>query len=276
MRGQKSFLITVLCLVLGFMATISQAQQAQDEFPPDEVGAGAKLVATSISGPATATHGQTISVTYRVKNQGTAASGAYQVDLYLSTDRTISPASERLLRNVTFSEGLASGDSRKATAKVLVPLNGLSGNYYYGAVVGSSKKASSEQVFLVRYSLGDNNDTVIDYETGLTWQQRDDGWIRNWADASQYCSDLVLGGKEDWRLPSIDELETIIDYSQYAPSIDPLFDLGHYTYEYFYWSSSTYPNYPDEAWVVLFYYGQVYACAKINYGYYARCVRGGP
>ncbi len=71
MRAQKSFLIAVICLFLGFIATISLAQQAQDEFPVAGVGAGANLVVTSVSGPATAFLNQTISVTYTVKNQGT-------------------------------------------------------------------------------------------------------------------------------------------------------------------------------------------------------------
>jgi subtilase family serine protease len=69
-------------------------------------------------------------VTYNVENQGIIPSDAYQVDLYLSTDKTINPAAERLLKNVTFSTGLAPGESKKTTTKVLVPLNGLSRNYY--------------------------------------------------------------------------------------------------------------------------------------------------
>ncbi len=59
---------------------------------------------------------------------------------------------------------------------------------------------------------------------------------RNWADAKQYCEDLVLGGYDDWRLPNIDELETIIDYSRFDPAIDPVFNCRSGNY----WSSSTY------------------------------------
>jgi hypothetical protein len=71
----------------------------------------------------------------------------------------------------------------------------------------------------------DNGDgTVTDTDTGLVWQQADDGVERNWEDACQYCQDLVFGGYEDWRTPRIDELRTILDYSRDNPAIDPVFE----------------------------------------------------
>ena len=275
MKAQKSFLIAGICLFLGFIATISLAQQAPDDFPPEAVGAGVDLVVTSVSGPANAFLNQTITVTYNVKNQGDAASGAYQVGLYLSLDKTIDPANDRLLKNVTCSTGLAPGEIKTKRTEVVVPnyhVNGLSGKYYYGAVVGTSKKASSKQVSIVRYSLGDNNETVTDYKTDLIWQRADDEKGRNWAAAKQYCGELVLGGKADWRLPSIQELNTIVDYSQSNPSIDPKFScsLGSY------WSSSALNISTSGAWNVDFNDGYVDAHCKTGYGYYVRCVRGGP
>jgi hypothetical protein len=235
------------------------------------VHAAADLVVTSISGPTTAIHNQKISVTYTVKNQGTLASGHYQVDLYLSTDKTIDPAAERLLKNVTFSKELEPGQIRRTTTKVLVPVNGLSGKYYYGAVVGSSKKASSKQVSLGRYSLEDDNATVKDHKTGLVWQRVDDGQYRDWEVAKQYCKDLVLGGKTDWRLPSLYELETTIDYSRYDPTIDPLFSCRSDVY----WSDTTYVDERDYAWSVYYLNGDVNWYYKTDY-YYVRCMRSGP
>jgi hypothetical protein len=67
------------------------------------------------------------------------------------------------------------------------------------------------------------NGTVTDTRTGLVWQQADDGVARTWADAGPYCENLVLGGYGDWRLPRIDELETLVDYSRYDPAIYPVF-----------------------------------------------------
>ncbi len=66
-----------------------------------------------------------------------------------------------------------------------------------------------------------HNDIVTDLVTGLKWQDneikpRPSAGIYIKDDlqgAKQYCENLTLGGLE-WRLPTIDELETIIDYSE--------------------------------------------------------------
>ena len=270
MKKQKSFLVAMICLILGFTTTISPAQQPTDDLAGLDVASAANLVVASVSGPATAILNKSISVAFTVKNQGDAASGAYNVGLYLSANKTINPATDRLLKNMTFAAGLAAGESKHTTTKVLVPISGLSGKYYYGAVTASNSKASSKQVSIVRY-IADNTDTVTDYRTGLMWQKTDDGQQRNWADAKQYCGDLVLGGYDDWRLPRIDELETIVDYSRVDPAIDPLFVCRSLDY----WSGSPLGNYTDYAWSVHFYFGYS-SCSCNPSNYYVRCVRGGP
>ena len=119
----------------------------------------------------------------------------------------------------------------------------------------------------------DNKDgTISDHKTGLIWQRSDDGKVRNCADANQYCEDLVLGGYSDWRLPRIDELFSIIDYSRYGPAIDPVFDCRSYDY----WSNTSCVDYPLDAWLVGFYSGLVGANFKTSYNTCVRCVRGGP
>jgi hypothetical protein len=105
----------------------------------------------------------------------------------------------------------------------------------------------------------------------LIWQRADDGKIRTWADANQYCGDLVLGGKTNWLLPRIDELLAIVDYSRLDPAIDRVFS-GHSS---FYWSGSTLADVPDRAWDVYFESGYSSFYFKTD-SYYIRCVRGGP
>lgn len=75
--------------------------------------------------------------------------------------------------------------------------------------------------YLAHNDFGTNNDgTVRDNATGLTWQQADDGKSRDWPEALEYCATLNMAGKQDWRLPNVKELQSIVDYSRNDPAID--------------------------------------------------------
>lgn len=98
----------------------------------------------------------------------------------------------------------------------------------------------------------DNNDgTVTDNCTGLTWQRASAPGEYTWAEALQYCEDLALGGETDWRLPNVRELHSIVDYGRDHPAIDPVFESGMA----WYWSSTTLSVTPTDAWAVNFGYG---------------------
>ena len=62
-----------------------------------------------------------------------------------------------------------------------------------------------------------------------------------------------LCGAYDWRLPSKEELRSIVDYSRYNPSIDT--DYFPNTVSSWFWSSSPYAYLSNLAWVVYFDYG---------------------
>jgi len=49
---------------------------------------------------------------------------------------------------------------------------------------------------------------------GLEWAAASNGADVLWRDADAYCSDLELAGHDDWRLPSLVELETLHDPEQ--------------------------------------------------------------
>jgi len=158
-------------------------------------------------------------------------------------------------------------------------------NFKYGAVYGQSTSLKVSFVRCVRDGQQNNqafinngDGTVTDAVTGLTWQQEDDNATRTWEEAITYCEDLELPvGQNDWRLPNIKELLSIVDNSQIGlgPAIDPNYFLE--TNLDLYWSSTSSANYPTLAWAVHFQWGQVGA---VNGGwdktlnYYARCVRG--
>ncbi len=121
-----------------------------------------------------------------------------------------------------------------------------------------------------------SNGIVTDNKTGLQWQDdySDNGGdikYAKWTDAIAYCKSLSLGGYDDWRLPNIIELRSIVDRSLVNPAIDPTF-LSLTSYHY--WSSTTHAYITGYAWNVHFWGGYSYYNDKSN-TYYVRCVRGG-
>ena len=113
----------------------------------------------------------------------------------------------------------------------------------------------------------DNGDgTVTDNCTGLMWQKRsadvnNDGQSTfqdslPWCNALNLCLNLGLAGHDDWRLPNIRELESIVDYGRVNPAIDPVFSAisGRY------WSSTSIESNPEGAWLVEFFGGGTRTC----------------
>lgn len=86
-------------------------------------------------------------------------------------------------------------------------------------------------------------------------------------DSINNCEALDYAGKQDWRLPNVKELMSIVDYGRYSPAIDPTFFPN--TQSLYYWTSTIYANNTAYAWYVHFGYGVVYN----SYRYYAYGVR---
>ncbi|WP_320170629.1 DUF1566 domain-containing protein [Maridesulfovibrio sp.] len=90
--------------------------------------------------------------------------------------------------------------------------------------------------------------TIEDRATGLIWQKTDSGRKLNWEQALSYCENLTYGGRNDWRLPSVKELQSIVDYSRSpettnSAAIDPVFDVTDI--ESYYYSSTTHLDGPS-------------------------------
>jgi hypothetical protein len=73
-----------------------------------------------------------------------------------------------------------------------------------------------------RYTIpGDG--TVYDTATTLTWQQAANTTRMTWASAGPYCAGLTGPAGGGWRLPTVKELTTLLDYSRPgSPFIDPV------------------------------------------------------
>jgi subtilase family serine protease len=90
------------------------------------------LVATSASGPGSATTDQQITVTSTVKNQGQANAGPSWASVYLSTDATIT-ASDILLGDA-YVVALDAGAEVTLSTVVTIPANLTNGTYYIGVI----------------------------------------------------------------------------------------------------------------------------------------------
>ena len=119
-------------------------------------------------------------------------------------------------------------------------------------------------------------DVVTDNITGLEWQDNSDsnGTQRTWQEAINYCEALTLDAHDDWRLPNINELKTLIDRSKIEPAIkENVFEyIGTNWLYYSYWSSTSIVDNAYMAWVVSFDDGTVYENIKYMSNYVC-CVR---
>jgi len=148
-------------------------------------------------------------------------------------------------------------------------------------------------------SYTDNGDgTITDNTTGLMWEKlTDDGTIHDvdtsstWDQAFQKIADLNaanFAGHSDWRLPNVNELQSLADYGRNSPAIDPVFNDGVDSFTRFtpspninslapfYWSSTTSDFLPLFAWGVSFNFGTVIFNISLDKpdGNFVRAVRG--
>ncbi|VGO17038.1 hypothetical protein PDESU_05632 [Pontiella desulfatans] len=118
--------------------------------------------------------------------------------------------------------------------------------------------------------------TATDHLTGLMWCKTQLG-STYWAGALNACNGLTAAGHTDWRLPNINELETLVDYGEKYPS--PTLPADHPFVSFpggtavRVWSSST-PYSTGYGYIVDFYNGHIDAYSKGNSCYVMAC-RGG-
>lgn len=131
------------------------------------------------------------------------------------------------------------------------------------------------------------DDTVTDLQTGLMWQKCSLGkngpkcetgsltaftWNQALQQGEDQNSSGGFAGYSDWRLPNVNELESLVEEACYNPAINVA--LFPSTPGLTYWSSSPYANGLSSAWGVDFDGGYSY---NDNRGYvrYVRLVRSG-
>ncbi len=89
-------------------------------------------------------------------------------------------------------------------------------------------------------------------------------------EAEAYCQALKLGDFDNWRLPILPELLSIVDYRRYKPAI--LKEFKHVDNDTIYWSSTVSARTSDDFWGIVFRDGATKTVSGL-YGRYIRCVR---
>ncbi|NEX18574.1 MAG: hypothetical protein C1943_18745 [Halochromatium sp.] len=168
--------------------------------------------------------------------------------------------------------------------------------WFVGFDYGSDGVHSKDNAYSVRlvragqasFSFVDNgNGTVSDHNTGLMWAKCFAGQTgndcgtggaegRSWQEALTYADEASLAGYDDWRLPNVKELLSLVDHSRFQPAIDQQFFPGtpaDASADWF-WSSTPSAYNSDRAWFVSFSDGEVGDGNK-GFGLYVSLVRGG-
>ena len=130
-------------------------------------------------------------------------------------------------------------------------LSGLPKTFYFQLVRGSG-------TYGLNNFIDNNNQTITDSETGLMWSKNDNGTGLNWLNALTWVQTQNTAnflGYNDWRMPDVKELQSIVNYSN-SPDYNslPAINVNYFvcspiTNENgqpdfpYYWSSSTHAPY---------------------------------
>jgi hypothetical protein len=91
---------------------------------------------------------------------------------------------------------------------------------------------------------------VRDLNTGLLWQRQISEQSFDATSAAEYCAALAIGQESGFRLPTMKELETLVDERRFRPAID-VESFPDAPSEHF-WSSSAWSGTTNLAWYVRF------------------------
>ena len=124
-----------------------------------------------------------------------------------------------------------------------------------------------------RFVLVLDDAAVLDKETGLVWEKSPDTTKRDWNTAINYCYNKTVGDRKGWRLPTVEELASLIDATQSNPAL-PTGNAFLNVQSKYYWSSTTNTNDPGFAGLVSLLNGSVSSDLK-TITYYVWPIRGG-
>lgn len=158
------------------------------------------------------------------------------------------------------------------------PALAMSGNANYGWFGwGFGHNTAWDQTLTASYRfvvlLNMNSEAVLDRETGLVWEKSPSMDEMEWASAVRYCYGLNLGGRGGFRLPTVEELRSLVDPNKSNPALPAGHPFDNVQVN-IYWSSTIYANDTTNAFTVFMSNGMASVGPK-SFPHYVWCVRGG-
>ncbi len=128
-----------------------------------------------------------------------------------------------------------------------------------------------------------NGEAVLDRETGLVWERSPVSLLgTDWFTAVSACERLIVANRLGWRLPSVQELTSLVDPTQGNPALPPGNPFGNIVGPFVsvYWTAATVETDPNSGKVVDFSTGSITQMGKVpiplpRSGARFWCVRGG-
>jgi hypothetical protein len=147
----------------------------------------------------------------------------------------------------------------------------MNGPYYANPSWDQQLPAAQRFIVLSNW----NNDAVLDRETGLVWQRQPLTPTLDWATALENCRKTLIGNRRGWRLPSYEELTSLLDGTQSSPALPaghPFLGIG--TTDQF-WTASQEEGDSGNAWFVESFDATTWIVAPKTFTLRFWCVRGG-
>lgn len=115
---------------------------------------------------------------------------------------------------------------------------------------------------------------VLDKETGLVWERSPDGSNKYaYDDAHTHCNNLVVSNRMGWRVPTVQELASLVDTTQANPAIPSGHPFSNLQNDYYWSTTISNAGGLDSSWLFLFGSGFAGRAVKSN-AFYVWCVRG--
>lgn len=118
-----------------------------------------------------------------------------------------------------------------------------------------------------------DNEAVLDKETGLVWERSPAQEGFTWSSAHYHCNTILVGNRQGWRLPTLQELKSLYDPTYpYLPANHPFEFVGPGAH---FWSATTDAEDYNRGWIAFFTSAASALTGPKSGGHYVWCVRGG-